>query len=93
MGRTGDLSHQADIARAKGELVASLPPDGLAVLNAGVPLVARGAMTSEALTEWVRAGVVAVCPQPGLIEAASKDDLAVLRSRCRTIGESLGQGN
>ena len=60
---------------------------------AGVPLVARGAMTSEALTEWVRAGVVAVCPQPGLIEAASKDDLAVLRSRCRTIGESLGQGN
>lgn len=64
-----------------------------AAAAAGVALVARGAMTSEALTEWVRAGVVAAAPQPGLIETGISDDLGVLRSRCRAIVETLRDGS
>jgi len=52
----GDLSA---IARAKGELVESLPADGLAVLNADVPLVAAMSQRSEArVLTFGRAGEV-----------------------------------
>jgi UDP-N-acetylmuramoyl-tripeptide--D-alanyl-D-alanine ligase len=39
---------QDDLARSKGELVASLPPDGRAVLNAGDPFFSLLASLSEA---------------------------------------------
>lgn len=38
----------ADIARVKGELIEALPPDGLAVLNADVPVVAELAARTDA---------------------------------------------
>lgn len=48
------MGSEADIARTKGELIEALPGDGLAVLNAAVPLVA--AMRSRSAARVVTFG-------------------------------------
>lgn len=45
---TEHMGSEEQIAATKGELIESLPPDGLAVLNAAVPLVAALAAVSAA---------------------------------------------
>ncbi|EQD88187.1 UDP-N-acetylmuramoyl-tripeptide--D-alanyl-D-alanine ligase [Saccharopolyspora erythraea NRRL 2338] len=54
----GEFGSQEAVARAKGELVESLPADGVAVLNADDPLVA-------AMASRTRARVVLVGESPG----------------------------
>ncbi len=54
VAHVGEFGGRAEIARAKGELVESLPADGLAVLNADDPLVR--AMTARASARVVRFG-------------------------------------
>src|SRR5699024_10778320 len=48
----GEFGSQQAIARAKGELVEALPPDGWAVLNADDPLVAAMADRTGARIAW-----------------------------------------
>jgi UDP-N-acetylmuramoyl-tripeptide--D-alanyl-D-alanine ligase len=53
------MGGEADIARTKGELIESLPDDGLAVLNAAVPLVvAMSARTSARVVTFGDGGDV-----------------------------------
>lgn len=50
------MGSEEDIARTKGELIEALPADGLAVLNAAVPLVAAMASRSAARVVTFGAG-------------------------------------
>ncbi|HWI52070.1 MAG TPA: UDP-N-acetylmuramoyl-tripeptide--D-alanyl-D-alanine ligase [Symbiobacteriaceae bacterium] len=71
------LGTQANIARAKGELVRGLPPEGAAVLNADDPLVAAMAATSPCKV-WFY----------GLDAAAGKGERWVTAREIRREGES-----
>ena len=53
----GEFGSREGIAKAKGELVEALPPDGVAVLNADDPLVA--AMASRTAARVVTYGIAA----------------------------------
>jgi UDP-N-acetylmuramoyl-tripeptide--D-alanyl-D-alanine ligase len=70
----GEFGSRAAVARAKGELVAALPADGVAVLNADDPAVA-------AMAERTAARIVSFGTAPGAIVRAEDVELVGGRAR------------